>query len=90
MYHAHIQDSEKIIGFRGRCPDGEWTTDSNLYVKSWRSFLEPFEKLTGLTHFAFDPSGSFVTSDGKNTVQIPAWVIKLINEGLEKKENDNL
>lgn len=73
--------------FSGSLPDGRETMNPHEYLEKWNSFLEPFQKLTGMHCTSYDPGAVFRSKDHV-TVDIPTSVLKLINEGLEKIQND--
>jgi len=77
---------KKSKKFYGRLPDGRETTNIDLYLEEWRKLCHPFEELTGLKHYAFDPGVLFTGPDGM-VVELPTWVLKLLKEGYERIKN---
>ncbi len=59
-------------------PDGNVTTDADLYIDTWRALGKPFMKFLGWTLFAYDPNLSFRTKDGRGVREVSVEVAQLV------------
>ncbi len=63
-------------------PDGTTTKSSRKYIKAWRDLAAPIMKVTGMQIMGFDP-GVLFSYEGKTSLDLPVWFLKLINEKLK-------
>ena len=76
----------------GCLPDGSETKNEKKYLDAWHELAKPFEDLTGLKLYGYDPSCSFI-GEGKcygwnGNIEISVAILKRINAGLEKIRED--
>ena len=68
-----------------RMPDGEMTTDLDVYIESWRSLCRLAESVfDGYTAFGFDPDIALATKDG-HSLNLSVHAIEAMKRGLETK-----
>ena len=66
-----------------RLPDGTHTTDVGELARVWEQFGKPFEELTGMVAFGYDPGITFSDPEGnEESIQIPSYILKRFNFNL--------
>ena len=67
-----------------RKPDGNYTSNEDEYVNSWRNLIQPVLDATGLILYSFDPDFVLYSSDGKYSIDLPVWFVERLNKGPNK------
>lgn len=67
-----------------RCPSGDVTSSTTLYLKEWHAITEPIEAAYGLKVIGFDPHILMTNEEGLGVVDIPLWFAKRLVERLDR------
>ena len=59
-----------------RLPSGNFTNNTNYYVRAWKAEARNICKKTGWKLVAFDPDFQFF--DGNKSVSLPLWAVRAL------------
>jgi len=63
-----------------RLPDNTETESGEEYVEAWQVLARPIKEYFGFESMAFDPDYQFYNPDKQASVDMPVWLVKMLNQ----------